>query len=412
MDSLQRLGVCFLLCAAARAAEPDAAQLAQQVAQLQSDIAKLQEQVAKLDRADGMATKAGGSDWTIGVPLALSGEGALAFFDTGSKGAFPNNEFRVDEARLFLDARLAETIFLYTELNFYERENGDTEARVGEFYLEFAGLGEATLGDWAPTVRAGRLQIPFGEEYALRYAKDDPLISHSLSDLWGVDEGVSLFGAQGAFDYVVAVQNGGYEKIMDGDPDKSVAARIGWTQGRLRLSASAMRTGDISIEHDGCAEMWFGNAYLASLGNPSNTTTFSANLAELDARWSWKGGSVGLFGGGVFYRDDDTGAGGDREAWYGSAELVQDLNPRWYGAGRYSWIRSGDGYLVQGQGAYDPNVATALADEVWRLSLGLGCRVNQHVTLKGEYSWERGDATSGAKIQDRDQVAAQAVYAF
>lgn len=35
---------------------------------------------------------------------------------------------------------------------------------------------------------------------------ENPLISHSLSDLWGIDPGVELYGTVGDFNYVVAVQ--------------------------------------------------------------------------------------------------------------------------------------------------------------------------------------------------------------
>ena len=416
MNARWTAGVCLL--AGLVCAEPTAEteQLAQRVAQLQSDIARLQDQMAKLDQAAAPAAEGaagGGSGWTLNTPLALSGQGAIAYFDTGARGGAPNREFRLDEARLFLDARLAETVFLYTELNYTEREDDNTDVRVGEIFLEFADLGEATLGEWAPTVRAGRLQIPVGEEYARRYAKDDPLISHSLADLWGVDEGVSLFGDRGRFDYVVAVQNGGYEKLKDGDPDKSVAARVGWTEGRLRLSASAFRSGDINVIEDECAELWFGNAFLTALGDIAATRVFDIELAQLDARWTWAGGSVGAFGGTLAYDDDDTTDDNARDAWYGALEVVQDFAPRWYGAARYSWIRCSDGgYRVLGQGGYNPDVAATLADEIDRLSLGVGCRLNPQVTLKGEYSRERGEWTAGGDIRDRDQVAAQAVYAF
>ncbi len=36
--------------------------------------------------------------------ILLSGEVGAAFFDTGAEGQFPNDEFRIDEAKLFIDA--------------------------------------------------------------------------------------------------------------------------------------------------------------------------------------------------------------------------------------------------------------------------------------------------------------------
>src|ERR1017187_8737286 len=49
--------------------------------------------------------------------IILSGEGGLAFFESGSDGQFPNAEFRVDEARLFLDAQVFDNVYFFTELN-------------------------------------------------------------------------------------------------------------------------------------------------------------------------------------------------------------------------------------------------------------------------------------------------------
>ncbi len=45
----------------------------------------------------------------LAVPLLpgkvrLSGEGGVAFFNTGAEGMFPHSEFRVEEAKLFVEA--------------------------------------------------------------------------------------------------------------------------------------------------------------------------------------------------------------------------------------------------------------------------------------------------------------------
>lgn len=149
---------------------------------------------------------------------------------------------------------------------------------------------------------------------------------------------------------------------------------MGWTEGRLRLSASAFRSGDINVIEDECAELWFGNAFLTALGDIAATRVFDIELAQLDARWSWAGGAVGAFGGTLAYDDDDTTDDNARDAWYGALEVVQDFRALLlYGAARYSWIRCSDGgYRVLGQGGYNPDVAATLADEIDRLSLGVG----------------------------------------
>ena len=107
------------------------------------------------------------------------------------------------------------------------------------------------------------MYVPFGEEYLSRYAIDNPLISHSLSDLWGVDEGVELYGKVGPVRYTMAVQNGGIPDTLDYNDDKSVAGRLEYDPARwLHLSASGMRTGDLQVSGDQLSAMWFGNGFL------------------------------------------------------------------------------------------------------------------------------------------------------
>src|SRR5207247_6258165 len=110
------------------------------------------------------------------------------------------------------------------------------------------------------------------------YPIDNPLISHSLGDLWGVDEGIELYGAASKVQYAVAVQNGGHSALHDFAADKSVAGRISYDPVRwLHLSASGMRTGDLSAKNDQLSELWFGNGFLRAFG--SSATRFHAELA-------------------------------------------------------------------------------------------------------------------------------------
>lgn len=345
--------------------------------------------------------------------VLLGGEGAVAFFDSGNGGKFPNQEFRVDEARLSIDVRLLESAFLYTELNLMEREDRDTDAKIGELYIE----AEDLLRPWgvtAPlTLRFGRFYIPFGEEYLYRNAIDNPLISHSLGDLWGVDEGIELFGSWRQFDYIVAVQNGGYEKAKDGDPDKAVTIRLGWNpDARTRVSVSAMRTGDLDVQQDESAEMWFANEYIRPEGNPEATATFEANIGELNLRRAWDWGHLAAAGGVIAYDDDDTAADNAADAYYYFVEGSRTLSGKLYGAARYSAIHSDDGFPVTGQGDYEPDVAAALTEKIWRLSLALGYRWSDQLVTKVEYSFERGERISGYQLDKQDQLAVQAAYQF
>src|SRR5207244_2545376 len=151
-----------------------------------------------------------------------------------------------------------------------------------------------------------RFYIPFGEEYLVRNAIDNPLISHSLTDLWGPDLGVEFYGSLGRVRYVLAVQNGGVQTLRDFTSDKSVAARVGYDPSQwLHLSLSAMRTGALDTRGDYLSAIWFGNGYFRSLG--SNTTRFEADLVEADAQIRWSRGHLLGAGGYVHYDDNDKG---------------------------------------------------------------------------------------------------------
>src|SRR5256885_12856549 len=158
----------------------------------------------------------------------LSGEGGAAFFHSGSHGPFPNSEFRVDEAKLFVEAPLWKDVYFFSEVNITTRESMDEFMQIGELYVDFENISRFWNRDGWLNLRVGRLDIPFGEEYLTRDAIDNPLISHSLADIWGVDEGLEIYGSIAKVQYALAVQNGGHPALRDHNPDKSIALRIGY----------------------------------------------------------------------------------------------------------------------------------------------------------------------------------------
>ena len=210
----------------------------------------------------------------------LSGEGGAGFFETGSHGAFPNGEFRVDEAKLFVDAQVWGDVYAFAELNLASREEPDVILNLGELYVDVEDISKLWGRTGQLNARIGRLDIPFGEEYLTRDVIDNPLISRSLSDLWGVDEGVEVYGALGKFSYVLAVQNGGVPDTRDFNADKAVTGRLSYDPSpRLHFSLSGMRTGDLSAPKDVLSAEWFGCGFFRPLGG----TVFHANLVEADA---------------------------------------------------------------------------------------------------------------------------------
>ena len=349
--------------------------------------------------------------------VVLSGEGGVAMFRTGSRGAFPNSEFRIDEARLFLDAQVWDDAYFFAEINLTTREAADEYFELGELYLDFEGLGHNWGWDKALNVRAGRMYIPFGEEYQHRNAIDNSLISHSLTDLWGYDEGVEIYGDIRGLRYAAAVQNGGDDALHDHNVDKSVAIRFSYSPvSWLDTSVSAMRTGDLEVKGDGLSAIWFGNGFFKSLSS-ANTTRFHANLLEADAKSRLGSGYLRAAGGAITYGDNDPVGNTGRDLYYYYLEAMHPLPASFYAAARFSQVFSNDGFPVVGNepaGSYFRPIlgADLLAKEMFRLSLGVGYRISSKLVIKTEYSFDRGRQLNGASRNHEDLFGIEAAAGF
>lgn len=392
-------------------------------------IESLGRRVTDLEQANTKRAEAGGAsadpsdvtgpESTRGFNLGrvnFSGEGGVAFFNTGRDGLWPNSAFRVDEARLFVEAPIWGDVYFFSEINLATRENDDLNVELGELYLDFENVSQLWGRDRQLNIRAGRLDVPFGEEYLSRDAIDNPLISHSLADFWGVDEGVELYGAFGKFSYVVAVQNGGVDGTQDYNSDKAVVARVGFDPTRwLHLSVSAMRTGDLDASDDYLSEIWFGNGWFRSIGS-TNTTKFHANLIEGDVAVRWKDGHFKAFGGAICYDDNDPSRNNERNMYYYSMEAKQRLLRKLYAAARFSQIFADDGYPIAGLGDQGEYFFTwnpaKWTEDIWRLSLGLGWQFSDRLLLKAEYTFERGTEVGGGKRDHEDFFGAEAAFKF
>lgn len=362
--------------------------------------------------ADGPSMKSVGQKISGQTKVNISGQLAAGYFKTASKGQYPEGEFRLDEARVFLEAKGWEDVYAFMELNVMTREGYDDAVRIGEVYIDFEHVLKWRGLESLVNVRLGRFYIPFGEEYSVRYAIDNPLISHTLSDLWGVDEGIELYGSLGPVQYAVAVQNGGHAVAFEGTSDKSVTARLTYQpKSWLRLSGSAMRTGDLSVQTEGISEMWFGNSFFTSLGNPNTTTRFHADLAEGDVQFLFSRGHLKLAGGGIHYDDNDRTAENRRDVAYYYAEGMFRFTKQFYGAARYSQVLAEEGFPIPANGNFN-DYGLAPTDNLWRLSLGLGYTPNPNLVFKVEYTFERGHTASGESRDREDFFGAQAALRF
>ncbi len=343
-----------------------------------------------------------------GRQIRLSGEAGVGFFNSGSNGAQPNSEFRVDDARIFIEASVWRNVYFYGGLELTTREANDEYFHVGELYVDVENLWSSGR-DFNLSLRAGRFNIPFGEEYQVRNVMDNPLISHSLADIWGIDEGLQIYGKAGRVRYNLAVQNGGHKTLRDYDSDKAWTARLSLdATPRLTFSASAMRTGDLAVGGDALSEIWFANAFFRAVGSTATTRTFGAELAELDAAYRWPTGHLKANVGWVRFDDDSTAADYSRNLSYYSIEGVQRLSEKVFASARYSAIDTPRGYPLAGlgnAGKYFYNPFAPLTKDLQRLSLGLGYRFGPPLVWKVEYSREDGHLVNGAKRNDTDMLS-------
>ena len=354
--------------------------------------------------------------------VRISGEGGVGVFHTSSNGRHKNTDFRVDEAKLFVEAPLWKNYaFAFAELDLLTRERqvagpADEAFHLGELYVDFESVSRLWDRPGMLGIRVGRIDIPFGEEYAVRDAIDNPLISHSLTDFWGVDEGIAFYGGIGKFDYVVAVQNGGHPMLADFDGDKSVSGRVGWKPAKwLRVSGSAMRTGNLHADDDGMSELWFGNGFIRAIG--AGATRYGAEIYEGDVQAFWNSGHFKAAGGLMTYHDNaPAGANSDRDVYFYYAEALQRLPQlsKLYGAARFSQIFADGGMPIVGHGNFGPLFFNPMmmTDRMWRLSAGGGYEFSENLVLKLEYNIDRQHFVSSGDSEDIHFLAAEVGFAF
>ncbi|MGH8016730.1 MAG: hypothetical protein ACREIA_00290 [Opitutaceae bacterium] len=345
--------------------------------------------------------------------IIVGGQAGVAFFAGGSDSQFPNNELRVDEAILTVEAQAARNAFFFSELYLTRREAYDDTFHLGELYVDLESVSSLWGHDGLLSLRLGRFDSPFGEEYLHRDPIANPLVTHSLADIWGTDEGIEVYGGAGRWDYVFAVQNGSQELLHDYNEDKALIARVGFNPApRTRVSVSAMRTGDLDVVNEPLSEIWIGNNVFRSIGS-DETTTHHAELAQIDARQGWSNGHILGAYGKAWYGDDDPLGDNSRDFTFYHIEAMQAFSRTFYGAARFSRIEAGKGYPLVGLGDFGKYFfSPLLTRELWRLGLGVGWHVSDNLLLKTEYTFEEGRLSNGARRGNSNQFSAEAALRF
>lgn len=341
--------------------------------------------------------------------LQLTGEGAVAYFGGQRNALFAKDVFRLDEAKLFLEGPLGFNSYLFSEVEIFNRDSFSNALRAGELYLDFESISRLWGREGQMSLRLGRVDIPFGEEYAQRDAIDNPLISHSIADFWGVDEGIEAYGAIGPLQYVAAVQNGGTNYAFDFASSKATTLRLGIDPAPgLHLSLSGFRTGRILHATDTRAEIWFGNDWLRRRAG-SAAVSFWADAVGGDVRRTFRQGHIAATAGRIRYRDDDPTRRFNTSATFASLEAVARTSRQLHFGSRLSLMDSEKGFNVPGDGQ---NPSPRATEHLWRLSLGTGYQLAPQLLLKGEYSLNRGRWLGGARRENENQIATEAAFKF
>jgi hypothetical protein len=374
--------------------------------ELGNDSADLIEELQE-DSSSGFEAIASSSS-NIGSKVHISGEAGIVFFAGEANTQFPNEEFRVDEARLFVEAEVARDIYFFSSIFLFNRDMDNSNLFVGELYVDWENPFGLENLDRLINFRAGQFPIPFGQEYEYRYVMENPLVSRALQDIMGMDEGISFYGEVGDFDYVLAIQNGGANSLRDFSTDNSITFRGTYNvNDQLSLVGSFHTTGNIDSNRDRMSAIWFGGGLFQSIGSVS-AEHFKTELLQLDANFSWEKGWIRGTVGQADYRDTDGFFDNSRDMDYFSLEAVHFLSPRLHAAFRIGQIDTNGGYPIPGNGNREAYFMSGLQTEnLDRVSLGLGYWPAENVVTKIEYTIEEGKLSDGTDRNQGDQVAAQ-----
>jgi hypothetical protein len=403
---------------------------AEQTSERDADrIEALERRVGELEQAKAEEDAPGAAwmpEWTQRV--RLGGSASVGYFQRGELTPEDSDAFQVWDARLFVDAELAEDVQIgetkvirnvgaTVEWNVVRM--GELENDVGELYADFQGLGDS---NWL-NAQVGRFQIPVGENY-LRFSKgyrDNPFISNTVGGPWWWDEGVKLYGhdAQSRIGYVASVSNGDTNFNVDANHDPQGTLKLytdPWPW--LHLSVSGLLSGEIGHANEPApGALWLGETWAMAIGAFNDVPNFIDGIEapdgpnQIERTWLVGGDAVvkpldGLrvwLGGGRFDIDASGSGPYDRSLYYWIAEVVAEgnlvspsLRPL-YLALRANGLTTGDsgrGYLLDYR--YWDTTGFNMRDQS-ELSAALGLRIGRYVVVRGEYAFRDVDLVRGAR---------------
>ena len=368
------------------------AELESQDDQSTQDVVDLSgDEVSRLENGDVPASVLA-KPWYENVDV--SGLGAVWLVDSGSDGTRPDVGFVMKESTLFIEAQAWEdvSIFFEVQTTLLQRDHSG-DVRTAELYAHFRNILR-TWGDDLLSVKIGRVDIPFGEEYLWQDAPDNPLISNSAAYPWLWDEGAVFYGNIKKVGWVAAVMDGSIRRSVEENADKSVTLKLyGRPWKPLFLSGSWMRNGDTSA-----GPFLLGGSLFQPVGvngestaGASPSATVSATLYELYAKTNHGRFETDLsFGRGSI---DDAVNAFDRDLTWFMLQPLYKITRDVHAVARYSEIGTYDdeeGYHFDGEFLAGGNAAYGYdAKRLTRLSLGINWKINPRTHIKLEVGRDR-----------------------
>lgn len=432
-------GVALLLLGALLAAAPSAAEDDARIDALERRIEQLEGRAVEAEERARVAEQRAGIRSEDTPRVTLSGSADFGWFDGERNATTDGLGARVWDARLFVDAELAEDVRVGTaelvrnigfsfEWNLLRR--GELANDVGELYVDFQGVGGSS---WL-NVRPGRFQIPVGESYK-RYSRgagSNPFISNPVGGPWWWDEGVMLYGQSGdaSLGYVASLTNGETPLDFDAGDGEQTTLKL-WSQPTpwLYVSLSGLHSGEVG---SGGGALWLGETWATPVGAMTGVPTYydgsvvPPTYAPFDSAWLLGGDLVltpheGVrlwLAAGRYALDSRAGEDYDRALLYWIGELVlrgsllrPALAPGYLGL-RVDGVATNEadaGYLL------DIHYAGSLGYNMRALkayTLVLGWRLGRETTLRAEYSLRDIDLVPGVSPVLRDAASAADNFAI
>jgi hypothetical protein len=439
--------VLAFAAASARAEEapaPERGADADRLEELERRVVELEQAEAEAEPEAEPAPLPGGAwlpEWTQRVQLG--GSASVGYFRRGQLTPEDSDAFQVWDARLFVDAELAEQVevadttlvrSIGATFEWDLVRLGELQNDVGELYADFQGIGDST---WLST-QVGRFQIPVGENY-LRFSKgyrDNPFISNTVGGPWWWDEGLRFYGhdEKDRFGYVASVSNGETDFNHDTNTDPQGTLKLytnPWPW--LHLSVSGLASGEIGRTNEASSgALWLGETWGMPIGNWTIVPNFVDGVPVpdgpnlIDHTWLVGADAVvkpldGLrvwLGGGQYHIEAAGGGPYDRNLYYWIAEIVADgrlvspaLAPLYLGlrANGITTNDAGRGYMLDIR--LGDTVGFNMRD-LTELSTVLGVRIGKYVVLRGEYAFQDVNLVHGVTPEIHSATGDNHWFAF